>query len=60
MNPYMALPVSKKVLDYEHNLQSLSMISEYTDYGISDLATFKRNFNIFFWNKCFQTYFGII
>ena len=47
MNPYMSLLVSKQVLDYENNLQSLSMISEYANYGISDLVTFKKNFNIF-------------
>ena len=51
MNPYMSLLVSKTALDYENNMQSLSMISGYVDYGISDLKTFERNFNIFSTNN---------
>lgn len=51
MNPYMSLLVSDTVLDYENNLQGLGMISGYSDYGISDLETFKKHLNIFSTNN---------
>lgn len=51
MNPYVSLLVSKPVLDFQNNLQGLGMISGYEDYGISDLQTFEKNFNIFSTNN---------
>ncbi len=47
MNPYNAVTISEKVLDFENNVQGLKMISNYEHYGISTIDEFKRNFNIF-------------
>lgn len=46
LSPYVPLLVSKSVLQSNLNFLGLRMLKNYKDYGIADLKTFKRNFNL--------------
>lgn len=46
LSPYVPLLVSKNVLQSNLNFLGLRMLKNYKDYGIADLKTFRRNFNL--------------
>lgn len=47
LNPYMALPISTKVINTRNNWMSLKMANEYKNYGINNYNEFCNKFNLF-------------
>ncbi len=46
MNPYSSMLVSKEALNSAENCHGLAMITDFDNYGIGTLESFKRKFNV--------------